>query len=207
MCSGARRCCYCEDSAADEVEHFRPKDLYPAVAFQWANYLYACGPCNGPKNNHFAIISRGGVLKDVTRKPKDPVVPPIKGRPALIDPRSDDPLQFMTLDLVDTFWFVPSGAPGSEERARAEYTIDVLHLNDRDVLPRARKESFEDYVAHVVRYRAERDSGTASKVLQEYVENLRLKQHPTVWAEMKRQHARHARLAPVFAAVPEALGW
>lgn len=29
MCAGARRCAYCEDSAADEVEHVRPKDLYP----------------------------------------------------------------------------------------------------------------------------------------------------------------------------------
>lgn len=51
MCSGARRCAYCEDSLADEVEHFRPKDLYPEVVFAWANYLYTCGPCNGPKNN------------------------------------------------------------------------------------------------------------------------------------------------------------
>lgn len=33
MCSGARRCAYCEDSAADEVEHVRPKDLYPDVVF------------------------------------------------------------------------------------------------------------------------------------------------------------------------------
>jgi hypothetical protein len=35
MCSGARRCAYCEDSAADEVEHVRPKDLYPHVVFAW----------------------------------------------------------------------------------------------------------------------------------------------------------------------------
>src|SRR5437764_1421089 len=51
MCSGARRCCYCEDSCADEVEHVRPKSLYPEYVFVWENYLYACGPCNGPKNN------------------------------------------------------------------------------------------------------------------------------------------------------------
>ncbi len=40
MCSGARRCHYCEDSAADEVEHFYPKDLYPEKCFSWGNYLY-----------------------------------------------------------------------------------------------------------------------------------------------------------------------
>ena len=43
MCRGPRRCMYCEDSAADEVEHFRPKDLYPEAVFVWMNYLYACG--------------------------------------------------------------------------------------------------------------------------------------------------------------------
>src|SRR5437867_3043275 len=48
MCSGARRCCYCEDSFADEVEHVRPKSLYPEHVFVWENYLYSCGPCNGP---------------------------------------------------------------------------------------------------------------------------------------------------------------
>ena len=51
MCGGIRRCMYCEDSAADEVEHFKPKDLYPEVAFVWRNYLYACGGCNGGKDN------------------------------------------------------------------------------------------------------------------------------------------------------------
>jgi len=33
MCHGARRCMYCEDAPADEIEHFRPKDLYPELVF------------------------------------------------------------------------------------------------------------------------------------------------------------------------------
>ncbi len=57
MCGGARRCMYCEDSVADEVEHFKPKDFYPELAFAWINYLYACGPCNGGKSNAFPIVS------------------------------------------------------------------------------------------------------------------------------------------------------
>src|SRR5271156_7017235 len=61
MCSGARRCCYCEDSCADEIEHIKPKHLYPELVFTWHNYVYACGPCNGPKNNRFRIFhSRTG---------------------------------------------------------------------------------------------------------------------------------------------------
>ena len=39
MCSGTRRCVYCEDSVGDEVEHIFPKDLYPEKCFHWENYL------------------------------------------------------------------------------------------------------------------------------------------------------------------------
>ena len=35
MCAGARRCGYCEDSVGDEVEHIKPKDLYPQQVFVW----------------------------------------------------------------------------------------------------------------------------------------------------------------------------
>ena len=67
MCVGIRRCSYCEDSVADEVEHIKPKDLYPGAVFDWSNYLYACGNCNGPKNNNYAVIDGAGVIVDVTR--------------------------------------------------------------------------------------------------------------------------------------------
>lgn len=33
ICAGARRCGYCEDSAADEIEHIKPRDLYPETVF------------------------------------------------------------------------------------------------------------------------------------------------------------------------------
>lgn len=59
MCSGARRCGYCEDSVGDEVEHIEPKDLYPEKVFVWENYLLACGPCNRGKNNRFSVIRNG----------------------------------------------------------------------------------------------------------------------------------------------------
>ena len=52
MCSGNQRCMYCEDSFADEIEHRRPKNLYPQQTFDWDNMLYSCGPCNGPKTTN-----------------------------------------------------------------------------------------------------------------------------------------------------------
>lgn len=71
MCAGARRCMYCEDSVADEVEHIKPKNLYPEEVFVWLNYLYACGPCNGPKQDKFAVYSAAsGRHTNVTRRKK-----------------------------------------------------------------------------------------------------------------------------------------
>jgi hypothetical protein len=86
MRAGAKRCMYCEDSAADEVEHHRPKDLYPGHVFAWENYLYACGPCNGPKNNRFAVFAADGSLVDLTRKRGQLPKPPPTGDPVLLHP-------------------------------------------------------------------------------------------------------------------------
>ncbi len=115
MCSGARRCMYCEDSVADEVEHIRPKDLYPEAVFVWENYLYACGPCNGGKLNRFQVLlAANGRLQDLTRGRGDPVVPPpANARPVFIDPRQEDGLDFIRLDLKGgTLRFVPVARPG-----------------------------------------------------------------------------------------------
>lgn len=208
MCSGARRCCYCEDSMADEVEHIRPKDLYPELVFAWSNYLYACGPCNGPKNNQFAVFPAGGVDPlEVTRRRNDPVAPPASGDDVLIDPRREDPQGFMTLDLRATFRFVETAPKGTRKHARAEYTIRVLGLNTRDILPRARKEAYDDYAARLVKYRTDRDAGASAADLTQQARTLVHKQHPTVWREMKRHHASIPALQALFAAVPEALGW
>jgi hypothetical protein len=56
MCVGKKKCNYCEDSAADEVEHIQPKSIYPDLTFVWANYLYALGPLNGLKNDAYAVL-------------------------------------------------------------------------------------------------------------------------------------------------------
>ncbi len=107
MCAGARRCCYCEDSAADEVEHVRPKALYPQDVFHWPNYLYACGPCNGPKGSkHFVFPAGSSEAMDVSRPRNAPIVPPVAGDDALINPRREHGPDFLELDLIDTFRFL-----------------------------------------------------------------------------------------------------
>lgn len=208
MCSGARRCAYCEDSLADEVEHIKPKDLYPEVVFDWENYVYACGPCNGPKNNQYAIFSSAtGLIVDVTRKRNQPVVPPESGESAFINPRLENALDFMALDLEDTFLFVVISDEDSPEYQKADYTIKVLRLNERDILSEARREAYGHYRARLKEYIQERDNNATTQKLNALKRSLLKMQHPTVWAEMKRQRDVIPELKTLFDSAPEALNW
>jgi len=208
MCQGARRCAYCEDSVADEVEHIKPKDLYPEAVFSWDNYLYACGPCNGPKNNKFAILEgRPTQLTIVTRPPNAAVTPPLAGKAALINPRTENPLRFLFLDLLNTFAFTPMEGLSPDETLRAEYTLQVLRLNDRDYLVQARRTAFGTYRARLHEYVTEKQNGVPKLVLERRKTELLKVNHQTVWREMQRQQASYAPLAALFAAAPEALIW
>ena len=205
MCAGARRCGYCEDSAADEVEHIRPKDLYPEAVFVWENYLLACDPCNGGKNNRFSVI-RGGRLIDVTRRRNDPVHRPQSGSPAPINPRCEDPLEFLDLEIVETFRFLPRENLPTADEVRACHTIKVLDLN-RDVLVAARHEAYGAYRARLYEYRGLRDEGAGEAELGRLQEAIRTSAHPTVWREMQRRYALIDDLYTLFGDVPEALDW
>ncbi|MDC0685598.1 hypothetical protein [Sorangium atrum] len=208
MCAGRCRCMYCEDSAADEVEHFRPKDLYPEVVFAWINYLYACGPCNGPKNNRFQVLSaKSRTIVDVTRPLKAPVTEPEPGDPVLIDPRREDPLTLMRLDIRGTFLFRPIPSKGTHEYERANYTINILHLNERDHLPGARKDAYEAYCALLHRYVLKKKASASAEYLARTESALRRTHHPTVWAEMKRQRDEIPELRALFREAPEAMQW
>jgi uncharacterized protein (TIGR02646 family) len=208
MCGELTRCCYCECSCGDEVEHHHPKNFFPQYVFVWENYLYACGNCNGPKRNRFALLAHpGGKRIDLVRQPGGPVLPPPPGQPLLIDPRREDPLAFMELDLAGTFEFVPTAAKRSRNYKRAEYTIDVLRLNARPVLTKARRVAFESFRARLYEYRAKRAKGVAAGDLDKLERGLRMMNHQTVWAEMKRQRELLPELAGLFAELPEALTW
>lgn len=208
MCRGLGRCMYCEDAPADEVEHHSPKDLYPELVFVWRNYLYACGPCNGPKNNKFAVIDPNTQqLIDVSRPRKAPAVAPAAGKPALLDPRREDPFDFLMLDLRDTFQLTPLHVPETPEYLRAEYTIRVLRLNERDLLVAARADAFGGYRARLREFVQQREAGASPGDLARLGNGFRTAPHTTVWAEMKRQHRHLPELEELFVQAPEALAF
>ena len=205
MCSGAQRCGYCEDSVGDEVEHIMPKDLYPERVFVWHNYLLACGRCNGGKSNQFAVIV-GQRLIDVTRRRGAQIRRPRRGDPSLINPRAEDPLACLDLELEVTFMFLPRDGMTVIGTRRAQYTIKVLKLN-RDVLLEARREAYGSYRARLMEYRDLRDSGAEDAKLSLLTDAVISSSHPSVWREMQRQRTNINELKQLFSAVPEAMHW
>lgn len=202
MCVGSRRCNYCEDSVADEVEHIKPKSLYPNDCFKSENYLYACGPCNGPKNNKYAIFDQQNNVIDVSRKKGSAVIPPKNGNSVFINPKTENPLNFIILDL-NTFLFIPLPGKGAIEIARAKYTIETLGLNSRDYLVNARKHAFHSYKDSLENYINKKLNGATNDQLLIRRNEINGRHHPTVWSEMKRQNSFYPELKQLFDAAPE----
>ena len=147
-------------------------------------------------------------MVEITRKRGSPVTAPPHGPPVLLHPREDDPFDFMTLDIVgDTFLFVPASDEGTREHYRAEYTISVLGLNDRDYLPVARREAYHSYRARLREYVADVEAGAGLVVLRRRIDALKRMQHPTVWKEMRKQRSYIKELDKLFRSASEALEW
>lgn len=220
MCSGARRCVYCEDSEANQVEHIYPKSLYPHRTFDWSNYVYACSGCNGPKNNQFAIFRHDtGAFYRVNPPKGQPITEPPSGNSVMINPRTENPLDYCLLDIGPraTFKFFIIKPLDTPDYQRADYTFnEILNINGigrREVLRQARKEAYGDYKDRLGGYIRHRDKGSPDEQLAEIIEQIQKKGHPTVWKEMQRYYLRgflkqrDPDLHSLFEQALEALHW
>lgn len=215
MCIGPRRCAYCEDSLADEIEHVLPKDLFPQNAFQWANYLFACGPCNGPKSNRYGFVQAPAVTEFIRVKGA-PILPPPAGQAGCIDPRREDPMDLLELDLggttsdgavlEGTFSFMPMQGLQPVDLARALFSIDVLSLN-REVMRVARESAFTGYRARLREYVAEKQANASETKLDRLRDGVLGSPHLTVFAEMRRQRQYLPAIDALLAQAPEVMGW
>ncbi len=192
MCNSTRRCVCCEDSLADEIEHIYPKNLFPGKCFRWDNYVYACGPCNGPKNNKFAIFrADNGQFQEINPPTGTPATEPLQGEAAIINPRVENPLDYCILDLK-TFKFIVLGRISAKDKKKADYTFNtVLRLNDteREPVRQARENAFEDYRKRLFYYVSKKmKNDTPKSQLQKMIEEIKKADHPTVWKEVQRYH-------------------
>jgi uncharacterized protein (TIGR02646 family) len=213
MCSGTRRCMYCEDSCADEVEHIHPKHLYPDMTFIWENYLFACGICNPRKNNKFAIFDQNNQPFVLAHPSGIPPVKPPTGNPVFINPRLEEAMDFLFLDIIGkTFLLQAIPTLSTRDQERATYTINTLQLN-RSELVRARTHAYPPYRALLKEFISAVTPEERNHI-QEAIQGL---SHITVWREMQRQYKQRKAmqrkdLAPLefealFDQVPEALNW
>ncbi len=100
------KCVYCEQTAAQDIEHYYLKSRYPDRMFDWENLLRGCKNCNQFKRDAFPLDEAG--------------------HPLLLDPCVDEPLDFFVWDLRTGTIGV---ATDPDRRRRAEATRDNLRLN------------------------------------------------------------------------------
>ena len=111
------------------------------------------------------------------------------------------------LDLRDTFEFTSIADPDSVDETRADYTIEILRLNERDYLIDARFNAFSSFHSRLYEYVDRKNNGASQDELDLKQEGIRRSPHPTVWAEMKRQRNAYPQLSELFDAAPEALAF
>lgn len=116
------RCMFCSGSEASDVEHYKPKAVYPLLAMTWENYLWSCTPCNRGKLNRF---------------------PPETGPGGqFVNPLEENVWDFFFIDafgLLTPRFDRQSNSP----HPRAVTTRDFLSLN-RDALQISRKQRLDN---------------------------------------------------------------
>lgn len=128
-----RRCAYCSDSRAADVEHFWPKKPYPSMAFDFQNLLFICPECNRKKTSRFPLDGAG--------------------LPLLINPMFDDPWDSLffipsTGMIAPRIYTVVDGAP--MRSARGEQTIAFFgEILNSDGLLSARRDSWLEIVSQL----------------------------------------------------------
>lgn len=227
MCVSIEVCNYCEQNEANDIEHIYAKSLFPELAFIWENYLLACKQCNTAyKLDAFAVFDPNGNLIDIPRGTQ-----PVHTVGAFVNPRTEDPNDFFMLNF-SSFKFEILPNLGSVEYLKAQKTLEILQLNDRDTLLQAR-EAAAKYFYHRVEMLSralqtknaqdffevlspydDRFSQQATltelqqQLKQEIQEDIQTHQHPSVWYSIKVIASKtDPKWQKLFQAVPEALNW
>lgn len=193
-------CFYCEHDRTSAIEHTQPCRHYPEKSHAWSNMLIACFQCNSHyKLDQFAVFrSADGAYFEFDHRILGSNPPP-PGQAVFIDPRSDNPTEFIILDL-ETGVFIPNHPADSADYLRADYTIRILGLN-KDGLPRRRREAmivYRSLLENHHQFIAEGDYAAAESIRQRLCRTL----HPTVLFEMVRQANRLPGIEELVAALP-----
>jgi uncharacterized protein (TIGR02646 family) len=113
MMGPRQRCMYCLDSHGSDIDHFRPKAIYPKRMYVWSNLLLCCTECGRFKSNKF----------------------PMSGRQALlIDPTREDPWKHLDFDPATGNISARFDLKSNDWSAKGIATVEALQLDQREAL-------------------------------------------------------------------------
>lgn len=131
MTDQGRKCAYCEcrvRESYNDVEHYRPKNIYYWLGHKWDNLLYACEECNRTyKKAKFPL--RDETKRDLANQNIS------QEEPLIVNPVVEDPSihikfkRYMAIPITD----------------KGIYTVELFKLNNRPELVEDRKGIFEEY--------------------------------------------------------------
>lgn len=231
---GEHYCGYCEHNEHSDIEHIYPKGLYPNKTFVWENYMWACKKCNsGLKLDKFKIFNPlgSGTVQEITPKHKNRIyLAPANEDAVLINPRVDDPLDFLFLDLQRGILVANPNLTIPRDIERADYTLELLKIDIREGLRKARILACKGFINSLKRYIIAKNAASLPELeacMEElhpvvfvnsleyektttclsFQKDILTRNHPTVWKEMQRQHLQIPKLTRLFTQAPEALEW
>ena len=116
------RCMFCSGSECSQVEHYRPKTVFPLEAMTWENFLWVCGICNQKKGHRFPPHTEPGEI--------------------LINPIAEDVWAFF---FIDEFGNLTQRWRQDLNRVdpRADTTVTIVGL-DREALQQSRQARLVD---------------------------------------------------------------
>ena len=227
MCVAVEVCNYCEQNEANDIEHIAPKSFFPERAFVWDNYLLACKQCNtGYKLDKCHTLDNNGNLYDVERGDE-----PIHKNIAFINPRTENPNDFMILNMSTyEFEILPDLDRAKENKALM--TLDILKLNERDSLIQSRKNAvnyFYNRIERLVKILHAKTNEEIVEILtpadkpidkrkklsvnqqglkESFKKDIQTHQHPSVWYAIKTiENKVNQKWQRLFEQFPEALNW
>lgn len=144
----ANKCWYTEadDCVAHwQVEHFRPKNDYPWLAFDWTNYRLSGAKPNGKKSTKFPLfdeaVRASNENRDCTRE-----------APVFLDPTSPEDMELVTFSDEGLFECATPGDANAVKRVTA--TRDALGLDTNEVLVKKRREVWHECQTAIEEIRA-----------------------------------------------------
>ena len=144
LCGGVEVCMYCSSNEPSQIEHYRPKAVFPELAMVYDNYLWTCSICNGSKLDRFPPDTEAGEQ--------------------ILNPIDDSVWEYFTFDHFGNLTPLLS-SNGEDFLSRAISTCEVVKI-DREFLQKRRRRRYSSYVKDLKRSLKDLDEGSIT------IENL-----------------------------------